>query len=163
MKAPHIACGYVAWLYSLFILMHFHRFGRFVYCSPALPWFILLHFWCPTWISPFVRIESDCGSKSLPIRIILCWKLAKKGKGDEAVTMKHLRKPRGRQGEGIGDGFWSSEFLSANSVAESEGTIVIGHVTIRAELAARKLETLHSSCISWLNPENSFRCKGREN
>ena len=47
-----------------------------------------------------------------------------------------------------GEGFWSSEFLSANSVAESEGTFVIGHVTIRAELAACELATLHISCIS---------------
>ena len=58
--------------FTIFILMHFHRFGQFVYCALALPWFILFHFWCPTWISPFVRVTDDSGSKSLPIRIIRC-------------------------------------------------------------------------------------------
>ena len=41
------------------------------------------------------------------------------------------------------EGFWYSEFLAGNSVARSEGTFVIGHVTCIAEFAAQKFATSH--------------------
>lgn len=55
-----------------------------------------------------------------------------KGRGGHDGTLQDIGS---RRGEVDGEGFWSSELLSANSVAESEGTFVTGHVTTRAELA----------------------------